>query len=129
MGRNKIDELWMHVSPGEELLTVCNCCPCCCLWRVMPNLSDTIQNKFYKLPGVSVSIENDDCVLCQKCLSVCYAKAISLTDNKIVIDEDICLGCGQCSNSCPVNAIQLNYNKDNVQSVFDKIDSLVNIEN
>lgn len=129
MGRNKIDNIWMHVSPGDELMTVCNCCPCCCLWRVYPNLSDNIQNKFYKLPGVSVYCENDDCVLCQKCIDVCYTNAISITDNKIVIDEDICVGCGQCSNNCPVKAIHLDYNKENVQSVFDKLDSLVNIEN
>ncbi|HSJ53435.1 MAG TPA: 4Fe-4S ferredoxin, partial [Anaerolineae bacterium] len=33
VGRNKLDTLWLGVGPGQKLLTICNCCPCCCLWR------------------------------------------------------------------------------------------------
>lgn len=32
VGRNKLDATWLDVSPGNKLLTICNCCPCCCLW-------------------------------------------------------------------------------------------------
>ncbi|MBO7719258.1 MAG: 4Fe-4S binding protein [Methanosphaera sp.] len=126
MGRNKMDSIWMNVRPGDELLTICNCCPCCCLWRVYPNLSDSIQNDFYKLPGVSVSCDNDKCISCKKCIENCYAKSIRYED-KIIIDEDICIGCGQCTLNCPTNAMQLHYENIDVESVFNKIDSLVKI--
>lgn len=127
MGRNRMDSVWMGVRPEDELLTICNCCPCCCLWRVYPNLSDTIQNDFYKLPGVSIELDIDECVGCGKCEEVCFAKCISIENSKAKIDEDVCIGCGQCSNNCPTNAIKLIYNKENVESVFEKIDSLVKI--
>lgn len=127
MGRNRMDSVWMGVRPEDELLTICNCCPCCCLWRVYPNLSDTIQNDFYKLPGVSIELDIDECVGCGKCEEVCFAKCISIENSKAMIDEDVCIGCGQCSNNCPTNAIKLIYNKENVESVFEKIDSLVKI--
>ncbi|WP_455645663.1 4Fe-4S binding protein [Methanosphaera sp.] len=129
MGRNKMDVTWMNVHPGEELLTVCNCCPCCCLWRVLPNLSDSIQENFFKLPGVSIYYDASKCIGCKKCIDVCFAQAISLKNEKIELNENTCIGCGQCSNNCPVDALQLNYENINVDSVFNKIDSLVNIEN
>ena len=128
MGRNKMDSVWMGVGPNEELLTICNCCPCCCLWRVYPDLSDTIQNDFYKLPGVSIELNTEECVGCGKCQEVCFAKCITIENSKAKIDENICIGCGQCSNNCPTNAMKLNYNKKDVNSVFDKINSLVKIK-
>lgn len=128
MGRNKMDSVWMGVGPNEELLTICNCCPCCCLWRVYPNLSDTIQNDFYKLPGVSIELDTEKCVGCGKCQEVCFAKCITIENGKAKFDEDICIGCGQCSNNCPTNAMKLNYNKKDVNTVFDKINSLVKIK-
>jgi ferredoxin len=129
MGRNKMDSVWMNVWPNEELLTICNCCPCCCLWRVYPNLSDTIQNDFYKLPGVSVHCDSDECVGCGICKDVCFADCITINEGKAKIDENICIGCGQCSNNCPTNAMKLFYENKDVQSVFNKINSLVNLKN
>lgn len=127
MGRNKIDSIWMNVSPGSKLLTVCNCCPCCCLWRVLPNLSNSIQKDFFKLNGVSIYYDNSLCVGCGKCIDVCFADAITLEKDVVSIDNNICIGCGQCSNNCPTGAIQLNYTKSDVENVFEKIDSLVDI--
>lgn len=126
LGRNRMDTIWMNVRPGDELLTICNCCPCCCLWRVYPNLSDEIQKDFYKLPGVSIYLEEDTCIKCKKCISVCYADAIKFND-KIQINQDICIGCGQCTLNCPTKSIRLNYENIEVESVFNKIDSLVKI--
>ena len=68
IGRNKIDSVWMNVRPGEGLLTICHCCPCCCLWKVVPNLEDEIANKISRLDGVSVKINEDNCKKCLKCL-------------------------------------------------------------
>ena len=32
IGRNKLDSMWTSGKPKEDLMTICNCCPCCCLW-------------------------------------------------------------------------------------------------
>ena len=90
MGRNKMDSVWMVVGPHEELLTICNCCPCCCLWRVYTNLSDNIQNDFYKLPGVSVQLDVDDCVGCGKCKDGYYLEDLdSVLSNEKLQEVDI----------------------------------------
>ena len=68
IGRNKIDSVWMNVRPKEELLTICHCCPCCCLWKVIPDLDDDISNKIKRLEGVEVNTINDNCKMCKKCL-------------------------------------------------------------
>lgn len=128
MGRNKIDSIWMNVRPDEELLTICNCCPCCCLWRVYPNLSETIQNDFYKIPGIHVECDEELCVGCGKCIEVCFGNSITIIDNKATVNNDVCIGCGQCSNNCPTNAMKLNYEKEAIDDVFNKINSLVNIK-
>lgn len=128
VGRNKMDSTWMGVGPGEELLTVCNCCPCCCLWRVYPNLSDTIQNDFYKLPGVNLKCDSEACIGCAKCVDVCYADAISVESGKAIINDNVCIGCGNCSYHCPVNAIELEYDNKDSYKVFDKLHSLVNVK-
>ena len=49
IGRNKIDSVWMNIRPGEGLLTICHCCPCCCLWKVVPNLEDDISDKISRI--------------------------------------------------------------------------------
>lgn len=105
IGRNKIDALWLGVSPSRKLLTVCNCCPCCCLWQVLPMLHPRISEKISRMPGVRVSVTNacTGCGLCTR--SVCFVNAIGLENGQAVIDADACRGCGRCAGICPHNAI------------------------
>lgn len=62
IGRNKIDSIWMNAKPKEGLLTICHCCPCCCLWKVIPQLDDKISDKMHKLDGVEIAIDNSKCI-------------------------------------------------------------------
>lgn len=79
IGRNKIDSIWMNVKPKEGLLTICHCCPCCCLWKVIPQLDDKISDKMHKLDGVEIAIDNSKCIDCMKCLNeICMSEAIVL---------------------------------------------------
>ncbi|MBR4448141.1 4Fe-4S binding protein [Methanobrevibacter sp.] len=129
IGRNKIDTVWMNVRPGKGLLTICHCCPCCCLWKVYPNLDKDISNKLEKLDGVSVKLHEDNCRLCEKCLDdVCMFQAISLKDNKITIDNDTCKGCGLCVNTCKFDAITIDYSNETIDNVVNRLDDLIEIK-
>lgn len=124
IGRNKIDTVWMNVRPGKGLLTICHCCPCCCLWKVYPNLDSDISNKLEKLDGVQVKLLEDNCKKCKKCLDACMFKAISMENGKITIDTDNCKGCGLCANSCKFDAIRIEYSDKTIDNVVNRIDNL-----
>lgn len=129
IGRNRIDTVWMNVHPGKGLLTICHCCPCCCLWKVYPNLDNDISDKLEKLDGVHVTLHEDKCKLCKKCLDeVCMFNAINLKDNKITIDSDTCRGCGLCVNTCKFDAITIDYTTDTIDNVVSRMEDLIEIK-
>ena len=106
IGRNKLDTVWLGAGPSHKLLTVCNCCPCCCLWRFLPQVSSQISQKVVRMPGVRLQI-SDLCAGCGTCVdSGCFVEAISLVGGKAQISE-ACRGCGRCVDVCPNEAIEL----------------------
>ncbi|MBC7247563.1 MAG: 4Fe-4S binding protein [Actinobacteria bacterium] len=127
IGRNKLDTVWLHVKPGEQLLTVCNCCPCCCLWRIIPSLSGKISGKVHRMPGVEVRV-TERCVGCGTCVEkACFAGAIRLEGGHAVIGEG-CRGCGHCVEVCPEGAIELTVTqRDFLQGLVRRISSLVDV--
>ena len=126
IGRNKIDSIWMNVRPGEGLLTICHCCPCCCLWKVVPNLEDDISSKISRLDGVTVTINEDNCRKCLKCIKQdCMFDAIHLENDKITINQDNCRGCGLCANVCKFDAITVDYDNHTIDKVIDRMYNLI----
>jgi ferredoxin len=107
VGRNKLDTVWLGVKPGDRLLTVCSCCPCCCLWRVLPHISPDIGERVTRMDGVEVAV-TDRCIGCGTCIApgVCFADAIRIEDDRAIIG-DACRGCGRCVEVCPQGAIEL----------------------
>jgi Pyruvate/2-oxoacid:ferredoxin oxidoreductase delta subunit len=106
VGRNKLDAMWLGVGPGKNLMSICNCCPCCCLWRVLPSITPDIGRKVTKMPGVNVTV-TDECVGCGLCTQdVCFTDAIKMVNGKAAI-TDACRGCGRCVEICPHDAIEL----------------------
>ena len=106
VGRNKLDSVWLNVHPGNKLFTVCNCCPCCCFWRILPTLTPEIGNKLTRMPGVRVHV-TDRCVGCGTCVQdICFVEAIQIHARKAIIDE-ACRACGRCISLCPNRAIEI----------------------
>jgi ferredoxin len=103
IGRDRLDAVWLGVSPGHKLMTVCSCCPCCCLWKMLPALSGDISSRFVMMPGVTVSV-SDACAGCGRCAKACFLGAIRLVDGRAVIGGE-CRGCGRCADVCPNKAI------------------------
>ena len=106
IGRNKLDTVWLGAGPGDRLMTICNCCPCCCLWRMIPQLDPAIGAKVTRMPGVNVTV-TDRCAGCGTCAAgICFVDAIRLVDGRATI-SDACRGCGRCVEACPNEAIAL----------------------
>jgi Pyruvate/2-oxoacid:ferredoxin oxidoreductase delta subunit len=127
IGRNKLDAIWLGAGPGEKLMTICNCCPCCCLWKFLPDITPQISAKVNRLPGVSV-IVNDSCLGCGDCTQgICFVDAIQLVDDHAQIGFN-CRGCGQCVDVCPNEAIELSIQeKDFVDHTIHHITQLVDV--
>lgn len=129
IGRNKLDSVWLDVSPGDKLFTICNCCPCCCLWRILPDIAPHIGAKITKMPGVAVKV-NDNCVGCGDCTQdICFVNAIRLDEatGRAVI-TDACRGCGRCVEVCPENAIEISIDDDHfISDTIKRLSSLVDV--
>jgi ferredoxin len=107
IGRNKLDSIWLNAGPSEKLMTICNCCPCCCLWKVLPTISPEIADKVNRLPGLAVTV-TEQCIGCGICTKeVCFVDAIHLKEKQAVIDQNLCRGCGRCVSVCPNEAIKI----------------------
>ncbi|MGC8603915.1 MAG: DUF362 domain-containing protein [Desulfomonilaceae bacterium] len=129
IGRNKLDSVWLNVGPGRNLLTICNCCPCCCLWKILPIVDRRISKKISRMPGVSVSV-TDRCVGCGACTAgVCFVDAIHLEGKHAVIDDDLCRGCGRCADICPNDAIVVTVtDTDYIDNAIRRISSVVDVK-
>jgi len=128
IGSNRLDSVWLGINPTEELMTICNCCPCCCLWGVVTDLTPKISNKITSMPGVEVYITDvcSGCGLCEN--GVCFAEAIQVIDGKAQISPD-CRGCGSCVEICPEKAIILTIEgEENIQEILQRLDDLVDLE-
>lgn len=130
VGRNKLDTVWLGVGPGTRLLTVCNCCPCCCLWRMLPHIAPRIGERVARMPGVTMTV-TERCTGCGTCVqNGCIVDALHLDDGRVAID-DVCLGCGRCVAVCPRQAIQLSFDGQEVATVvettIDRLSPLVDV--
>ena len=54
-------------------------------------------------------INNDICIRCGGCVSVCPFGALELKDD-IMFNEKLCNLCGICEKACPISAIKVRKN-------------------
>lgn len=127
IGRDVIDAIWMGVTPSTKLMTICNCCPCCCLFKFLPNLTPKLQKKVERMPGVHVVV-TEDCIGCGLCTEdVCFIDTLLLVNGKAVIGED-CRACGNCADVCPQGAIKVVIERnDYVENTIDRLSRAVDV--
>jgi len=126
-GRNKLDTVWLGVGPGDRLLTVCLCCPCCCLYSVYPHLPDPLRKAVQKMDGLEIRV-TEDCTGCGLCETVCISQAIRLSGARARIDDDRCIGCGRCADRCPEHAVLMHFTRqDFVEASKKRIRSVVDV--
>ncbi len=126
IGRDKIDETWLNVGSNGKLLTICNCCNCCCLWKILPNLDPQLHSKIKRMPGVEVTV-SDKCIGCGTCKPLCFVQAIDLRQGRAIISEN-CKGCGRCADVCPQKAIHLTITDGQfLRKTINRIESSVDV--
>ena len=55
-----------------------------------------------------VKKDEEKCIDCGACISLCPVKAICPEDDWTVeVDDQLCIGCGFCTISCPTRAIKV----------------------
>jgi len=127
IGRDRLDAVVLGIGPGEKLMTICNCCQCCCLWRIIPIADDRIASKVMKVPGVTVTV-NEGCDGCEICTeNVCFVDAVYMAQGRATITEE-CRGCGRCIEACPNGSIELVIeNPEFVSAAIENLSSLVDL--
>ena len=105
-GRFKADNYLWGVKDRGRLLTVCFCCPCCCvimsIARYMPQVT---RDSIVKLQGFKLTIDAGCCTACGTCAAACFMEALKLENGRISYDESRCRGCGVCMSVCPNKAV------------------------
>jgi len=126
VGRNRLDTVWLGVGPGEKLLTVCNCCTCCCIWRMLPDIADRVSANVSRMPGVTVEVTGD-CTGCATCEETCFTGAARVEGGVATIGVE-CRGCGRCAEVCPEQAITVAIEGlDAIERSIDRIAPAVDI--
>jgi ferredoxin len=129
IGRNKIDSIWLNTGPKEDLLSICHCCPCCCLWKMVTVLPEDIADCLTPMEGVKIRFNSEHCVGCGNCADdICFVNAITIHDKKAVIDSKICRVCGRCAEICSNDALTVYISSDAVDRSVERIEKLVDVE-
>ena len=97
----------------EGMDTICNCCPCCCLFLESKHKLHLYghQPSNY-IPEINVST----CQACGLCVKRCPMKALELSPSAEARNEkgqtprlaaESCIGCGVCVYKCPTQSLGL----------------------
>jgi ferredoxin len=128
IGRNKIDSVWLNTGPKEDLLSICHCCPCCCLWKMTSELPQDLSEGFSPMVGVEIILNEERCNGCGSCAQgTCFLDAITVK-GKAIRNSELCRVCGRCVEICPQNALTINIKKDAIKRTIERIEPLVNLE-
>ena len=82
-------------------MSICNCCPCCCilLYSVFKGFPEIVKKS-----GFQPVLDEAVCTGCGECEERCPFDAISV-DGIAQFDMEKCYGCGNCVLTCPENAL------------------------
>ncbi len=64
----------------------------------------------------ALTVQNDLCIGCTHCMSVCPTQAIRVRNGKAIIIANRCVDCGECYKACPVSAINVEH--DDLEMIF-----------
>lgn len=121
-GKHPAETYGIGAEDTGHLMSMCFCCPCCCVNGKIANNATSELQVFTRMEGLTVEVDPDICVGCGACLEVCVFVGRDVVDGKAVIDQERCLGCGRCERVCPNGAIKINL--DDPSRVMEHIKNL-----
>jgi UDP-glucose 4-epimerase len=130
VGRLKIDNFIWGVRDRGRLLTICHCCPCCCVFfnsgRFMP---EKAVAQLVSLQGVKIVVDTGRCAACGTCVDTCFVGALSMLEGAVARDESLCKGCGVCVSACPEKAMRMDIADMDaaIGELVDRVTGLVDI--
>lgn len=104
-----IQRFSLHDGPGIRTIIFLKGCPLHCKW---------CSNPESQLDHPGIAYNEEICIHCETCISVCPEFAITKKNNQIIIDRELCQYCGICSEHCPTKAMQLKGEKMSVEQVI-----------
>jgi UDP-glucose 4-epimerase len=126
VGKFKGDALALGVKDHRRLMTLCHCCPCCCISNGIHYAAREFRDTMVKLEGVRVEV-TDACTGCGKCVEACVFKQMALDGKRAVVGGE-CKGCGRCAMVCKNGAIRITVdNPDYIQSCIQRISALCDV--
>lgn len=110
----------------DDVGFICNCCACCCMalkGAKRMGVPKTLSSSNF------VAVQNDTCVHCRKCVSVCPVECFKVeeTDGRktVVFDHTMCLGCGVCQRVCKPGAIEMEQRAERVFTPVNTVHKIV----
>ena len=102
-----IDPVAFGLTRFRELMFICFCDDCCCLYRThMQKRGPNLDRAYKGLPGISVQVDPEKCEACGTCVEQCFVAAMELREGSAVPGPS-CKACGRCVDVCPEGAVSL----------------------
>lgn len=126
IGKFKGDALALGVRDHARLMTICHCCPCCCVTNSLHYAPREARDIVTRIEGLTVRV-GDGCTGCGSCVDACVFKQISISDGTAVIGPE-CKGCGRCASACPAGSIRLRVEDSSyIDACIERISSRVDM--
>lgn len=128
-GRFTFESTSLSVEDTGHFMSMCFCCPCCCInGKMMQNSTTELHGAFKRMEGLTIEVDPEKCVGCGTCMDVCVFVGRNIIDGKAVIDQERCLGCGRCERVCPNGAISIRLDDpERLDELIERIESSVDV--
>ena len=128
-GRFTFESTSLSVEDTGHFMSMCFCCPCCCInGKMMQNSTTELHDVFKRMEGLTVTVDPDICVGCGTCMDICVFVGRNMVNGKAVIDQERCLGCGRCERVCPNGAISITLDDPKrLNELIERIESSVDV--
>ena len=135
LGRNVAEAEGGHgVEDTGKFLSGCFCCDCCCITVKYAQYGAGVGtgmggDNTGTLKGMTITVDEDKCNGCEKCIEACPFNLRVLKDGKSFVDSKLCIGCGRCLKVCPQEAISFDVqDAEVIDNFIAKMESLVDVE-